>query len=46
MYPKVELVSNISEKYHGIANILIPCAKPETAFAAINKDKALLFCIV
>ena len=41
--PKVELSLSMSEKYQGIANMLIPCAKPETALAAINKYNALLF---
>jgi hypothetical protein len=43
MIPNEALSFKTSAKYQGIANILIPCANPETALAVNNKVSAFLF---
>jgi len=43
--PKSGPSSRLLIKYHGIANIVMPCENPETKFAAISSRKALRFFI-
>ena len=43
MVAKVDAEFKFLAKYYGIANMLIPCAKWETALALSNKMSAFLF---
>ena len=43
---KKKFVSDICAKYQGIANILIPCASPETIFDKKRRKIAFLFFMI